>query len=179
MSSRGFAVAEKKRREASFETTGTAAWPPQLCEWAAEEIISFHIGEAGAGISQKGGFVLGTGQCNRAGISQKGGFVLGTGQCNRQKHNDGSTGSPSGGFDLGIHSCNRHRHTEGSAGFFIRGAQIQSGLRVAEAGQLSGEEVIPPRRGRTRFARKLGPGPEEASKDVDLQSGSRHLSGTT
>ncbi|CAE8604302.1 unnamed protein product [Polarella glacialis] len=150
---------------------GTAAWPPQLCEWAAEEIISFHIGEAGAGISQKGGFVLGTGQCNRAGISQKGGFVLGTGQCNRQKHNDGSTGSPSGGFDLGIHSCNRHRHTEGSAGFFIRGAQIQSGLRVAEAGQLSGEEVIPPRRGRTRFARKLGPGPEEASKDVDLQSG--------
>ncbi|CAE8738786.1 unnamed protein product, partial [Polarella glacialis] len=38
----------RKRGDASFKTAGAAAWPPQLCEWVAQEIISFHIGEAGA-----------------------------------------------------------------------------------------------------------------------------------
>ncbi|CAE8707868.1 unnamed protein product [Polarella glacialis] len=44
----------RKRGDAGFKTTGTADWPPQLCEWVAQEIISFHIGEAGAEISQAG-----------------------------------------------------------------------------------------------------------------------------
>ncbi|CAE8584251.1 unnamed protein product, partial [Polarella glacialis] len=48
----GFAVAGEEKRRRLLH--GAAAWPPQLCEWVAQEIISFHIGEAGAGISQAG-----------------------------------------------------------------------------------------------------------------------------
>ncbi|CAE8650563.1 unnamed protein product, partial [Polarella glacialis] len=44
----------RKRGDAGFKTAGTAAWPPQLCEWVAQEIISFHIGEEGQGSLRRG-----------------------------------------------------------------------------------------------------------------------------
>ena len=52
----GLTTLAKKRNEMEFRTTGTAAWPEELCRWAAESIhLTAKLSQVPAGLSIQGG----------------------------------------------------------------------------------------------------------------------------